>query len=477
MSTFHVSADASPPSRERPRSGAPTTPRTLTRAVLSPRFLLTAWPWRALAYSANTMFIGLALTVVAMPVLLPWTRLALLLATRPWDSLSTTAMTALFAAGCVLFVLCAPLVALPLAALERRRLLLVTNGPFPSGHRVPRAGLWGWVRTRYTEAATWREVAYTVLLLPFFFVVTLMLSGLFSAAMLLATSPLFVSGPGESHVVLGLVTITTPAQAVRYATLSPLVLVALLYTSAILAQGNAVIARALLVGPPKEELRAELSQVTESRARLVNAFEYERRRIERDLHDGAQQRLVALSVDLGMARLDLEEGGEADRRVAAAQTKADELIDELRELVRGIHPRVLTDRGLPAALAELTDRFPVPARVDTELSRRLPAHVEATAYFVVAEALTNVHKHTEATAVAVRAHAVSGASGRPETLVVEVVDHGEGGADPARGSGLTGLSDRVAVMGGTMELSSPRGGPTRIRVELPCGPIPPAPRA
>ncbi|OKI17479.1 histidine kinase [Nocardiopsis sp. TSRI0078] len=443
--------------------------------MLSPRFLLTAWPWRALAHSVNTMFVGYALAVVAMPVYLPWALFAGALATRPWDTLPVAPMTAAFVAGLVLTAVFTPLVALPLGALERRRLALVTRGPFTSGHRVPPPGLWGWVRTRYTEGATWREVGYAVLLAPLSFVFMMVLGALFTSAMVMAVGPVLVGPGGEAEVALGPTTITTQAEAVPYMLLSPVVLAVLLYASGVLAQGHAVIARALLVGPPKDELRAELSQVTESRARLVSAFEYERRRIERDLHDGAQQRLVALSMDLGLARLDMEEGGEADRRVAAAQTKANELIDELRELVRGIHPRVLTDRGLPAALAELADRCPVPTRVDTDIPRRLPAHVEGTAYFVVAEALTNVCKHTGADAAGVHAATVPGGPGRDETLLVEVTDRGPGGADPARGSGLTGLRDRVAVMGGTMELSSPEGGPTRIRVELPCGPIPPTP--
>ncbi|MFD3687753.1 sensor histidine kinase [Nocardiopsis sp. NPDC058631] len=450
-------------------------PRTLLAALLSPRFLLTAWPWRALAHSANTMFVGLAVAVVAMPVYLPWTLIGGMLLKRPWDTLSTGPMAAGFLGGLAMVVVFSPLIALPLGALERRRLALVTRGPFPGGHRVPEPGLWAWIRTRSTEGATWREIGYMVLLIPVALLTCVVLGSLFSAAMVFAAGPLLADEARGAQVALGLVTITSSAEAVPYTLLAPVALVALLYASAILAQVHAVIARALLVGPPKDELRAELSQVTQSRARLVNAFEYERRRIERDLHDGAQQRLVALSVDLGLARLDLEEGGEADRRVAAAQANADELIDELRELVRGIHPRVLTDRGLTAALEELADRCPVPTRVDARIPGRPPAHVEGTAYFVVAEALTNVSKHTGAAAVTVHASTSPGAPGLPDTLLVEVTDDGEGGAEPGNGSGLTGLKDRVAVMGGTMELSSPVGGPTRIRVELPCGPIPPTP--
>ncbi|WP_433696574.1 sensor histidine kinase [Nocardiopsis sp. CA-288880] len=450
-------------------------PRTLLAALLSPRFLFTAWPWRALAHSANTVFVGLAVAVVAMPVYLPWTLVGGMLLRRPWDTLSTGPVAAGLLGGLAMVLVFAPLIALPLGALERRRLVFVTRGPFPGGHRVPEPGLWAWARTRLTEGATWREIAYSMLLLPVALLVCTVLGTLISAAVVFATGPLLAEESRGGQVALGFVTIDSSAEAVPYMLLAPVTLVVLLYASAVLSQMHLAIARALLVGPPKDELRAELSQVTESRARLVNAFEYERRRIERDLHDGAQQRLVALSVDLGLARLDLEEGGEADRRVAAAQANADELIDELRELVRGIHPRVLTDRGLTAALEELADRCPVPTRVEAAVPGRLPAHVEGTAYFVVAEALTNVAKHAGAMAVAVRASVPPGTGGPPGALLVEVEDDGGGGAEPGRGSGLTGLTDRVAVMGGTMELSSPQGGPTRIRVELPCGPIPPTP--
>ncbi|KOX15517.1 sensor histidine kinase [Nocardiopsis sp. NRRL B-16309] len=451
---------------------APVRPATLAQALARPRFLLTPWPWRALSHCVATGAISLAVIMVAAPVYLPWALVLGKLASAPWDTVEIGApATAGFLVGLAMVAGVSPLIALPLGALERRRLSLVSVGPFTSGHRTPPPGLWGWVRTRYTESATWREVAYLFLLMPIGLLMVNVLTGTAVLGAVMALAPLLVEDTSEAAVSFGFYTATTVEQALPLALLSPLVLVVLLYAAGILAQGHALVARALLVGPPKEELRAELSEVTESRARLVSAFEYERGRIERDLHDGAQQRLVALSMDLGLARLELEEDGEADRRVAAAQAKANDLIEELRQLVRGIHPRVLTDRGLPAALAELADHCPVPTRVDTEIAGRLPAHVEGTAYFVVAEALTNVYKHTEANAVTVHADTVRSESG--ETLHVEVTDYGAGGADPAKGSGLTGLKDRVAVMGGTMELSSPEGGPTRIRVELPCGPIPP----
>ncbi|QUX31387.1 sensor domain-containing protein [Nocardiopsis akebiae] len=454
---------------------SPNAPRALSRALGTRRFLLTSWPWRGLAYSGGTVLVACVLFFAASPVLAPWAALFMVW-TGDVGAFDDYGGIVLVLALCLTSTfLFGPLVAIPLGALERWRLGLVGGGPRESGHREPVPGLWGWVRTRYTEAATWREVAYAGLMLPLAGVTATITGFLMVFAIVLASGPLLLDDSPGSVIDLGPVRLTSGAEAAPYTLLAPPLLVVLLYASAAMACLHSLLARTLLVGPPKGVLHAELNQVTESRARLVNAFEYERRRIERDLHDGAQQRLVALSMDLGVARLDLEEGSEADQRVVAAQAKADELITELRELVRGVHPRVLTDRGLPAALEELADRCPVPVTVHTRIGGRLPAHVEGTAYFVVAEALTNVCKHTAADAAAVHASAAPGGPGRPDTLLVEVTDHGAGGADPARGSGLTGLGDRVAVMGGTMELSSPEGGPTRIRVELPCGPVPPTP--
>lgn len=449
-------------------------PRTLLNALAGPRYLLSLWPWRSLAYVLTTLVVGGVLFSVAFPVYAPWAYTIGMLG----SGTSTGTLVFSFFFGLFMVLCFAPLVAIPLGALERRRLSLVMPGENGSGHRTPPPGLWGWVRTRYSEAATWREVAYAAVMFPIFGVASMVTFTLSALVLILAISPFLLLD--EPEITMAWTTLASPAEALPYALFSPLVAVLLLYCCGGMSYGHGVIARALLVGPPKEELRAELDQVTESRARLVNAFEYERRRIERDLHDGAQQRLVALSMDLGMARVDLEEGSPADRRVAAAQAKADELIDEIRELVRGIHPRVLTDRGLRDALQELADHHPVPVTVETAIPHRLPPHVEGTAYFVVAEALTNVYKHAEATAVTVRAYLASGdlqtvgTAGGTATaiLTVEVTDDGVGGADADRGSGLTGLRDRVAVMGGTMGLTSPEGGPTRIRVELPCGPIP-----
>jgi len=233
---------------------------------------------------------------------------------------------------------------------------------------------------------------------------------------------------------------------------------------ATLAGGHAAVARALLDGRTGDRSKAALVEVSRSRVRLVDAFEAERRRIERDLHDGAQQRLVSLTLKLGLAQLDLPEGSAAARSVTVAHDEAKQLMAELRELIHGIHPKILTDLGLAVALRDRADQCPIPVSVRTDLPGRLPAHVEATAYFVAAEALTNVVKHSGATAATLTAHQ------HGDVLTVGVVDNGRGGADPESGTGLVGLCDRVAVGNGRMLLSSPVGGPTVIQVELPCTP-------
>ena len=211
-------------------------------------------------------------------------------------------------------------------------------------------------------------------------------------------------------------------------------------------------------------IRAQLQEVRASRARIVEAADAERRRIERNLHDGSQQRLVTLSLALGLARARL--GPDADADLASLLDEAsDELraaLAELRALARGIHPAVLTTAGLGPALESLVERAPLPVRLVAVPDGRLPAAIEAAAYFVVAEALANVAKYAAASSVTV------GARWHADGLVVEVVDDGVGGADPARGSGLQGLADRVGALDGQLEVSSPPGGGTRVEATIPC---------
>jgi signal transduction histidine kinase len=212
------------------------------------------------------------------------------------------------------------------------------------------------------------------------------------------------------------------------------------------------------------ELRARLDELQSSRSRLVEVSMFERRRLERDLHDGAQQRLVALSLQLGLAKRRLEEGqsGPAGAMLDAARDELARALEELRELARGIHPAVLTDRGLEPALEALAERAPLPVSLDQMPAERLPAPVEAAAYFVVAEALTNVVKYADASTAAVRIRR------NGSYAVVEVRDDGVGGADPTVGTGLRGLADRLAALDGRLEVHSPPGEGTTVRAEVPC---------
>jgi len=212
------------------------------------------------------------------------------------------------------------------------------------------------------------------------------------------------------------------------------------------------------------EVRAQLEAVQASRARIVEAQDDERRRIERDLHDGAQQRLVSLQLSLQMLRRDL--GPDADpaavAELEAATAEAAAAIADIRELARGVHPAILREAGLGPALASLADRAPLPVVVIDELDRRLPSSVEATAYFVTAEAVTNAIKHAGATRVDVRTWLAE------DQLRLDVRDDGRGGADPSDGTGLTGIKDRVAALGGTVRVRSEAGQGTSLEVALPC---------
>jgi signal transduction histidine kinase len=213
------------------------------------------------------------------------------------------------------------------------------------------------------------------------------------------------------------------------------------------------------------ELRARVDDLQRSRRHLLEAGLAERRRLERDLHDGAQQRLVALSLQLGLVRSRLAEDPERARELLdAARDEARAALEDLRELARGIHPAILTDRGLGAALEALADRAPLPVAVRDVPDERLPPAVEAAAYFVVAESLTNVAKYARAGAAEVRVDRRNGHA------IVEVRDDGVGGADPGAGTGLRGLAERLAALDGRLEVSSPPGGGTVVRAEVPCGP-------
>lgn len=211
------------------------------------------------------------------------------------------------------------------------------------------------------------------------------------------------------------------------------------------------------------ELRARVAELSASRTRIVMAGDAERRRLERDLHDGAQQRLVSLAVCLRMARSRVGSDEVTGELIERAMDELHAALAELRELARGIHPAVLTDRGLGPALEGLAARAVLPVELDALPDGRLPAPVEAAAYFVVSEALTNVAKYSHATHASVRVTRDDG------WARIQVCDDGIGGADAGRGSGLAGLRDRVAALGGRLDVRSPLGGGTTVSAEIPCG--------
>ncbi|WP_306205142.1 sensor histidine kinase [Actinoplanes sp. RD1] len=396
------------------------------------RFLVSSWPWRSLAYLAGGALVGFV-TLFAVGAMLG---AGLLLS-----------VVVVGLAGYVATLLCGVAV----GRLERWRMRLVDHDLLPDPHRRPPApGLRSWLTLRLREQATWRELGYTM-------VSAAVLCWMDAAVVTLA---LFVPAAfflGPFYVEDRSLWLSIPLMAV-----APVALVVAAYPVTAWAGARAAMARAILA-PRSDDADAKLVEVTRSRARLVDAFEVERRRIERDLHDGAQQRLVALSMQLGLARLEVPPGSPAAASLATAQSLARETLAELRELIRGVHPKILTDRGLAAAVGEAAGHAPVPVDLDLRLAARLPEPVEVTAYFVVVEALANVAKHSRATRAAVTAGVREG------RLVLDVRDDGRGGADPQRGTGLVGLADRVAAVDGSVALSSPPGGPTLVHVEIPCG--------
>jgi signal transduction histidine kinase len=211
------------------------------------------------------------------------------------------------------------------------------------------------------------------------------------------------------------------------------------------------------------ELRAKVAELRESRSRMLRIGLEERRRLERDLHDGAQQRLVSMALNMRLARDRMRDDPDAaERLLDGASSELDAALEELRELARGIHPAVLSDRGLDAALETLARRAPLPVELNRDARERLPESIELAAYFVVSEALTNVAKYADAT------HAQVNVARRNGKLLVEVTDDGVGGADPGNGTGLRGLADRLAVIEGRLEVESPPGAGTTIRARIPC---------
>jgi signal transduction histidine kinase len=210
------------------------------------------------------------------------------------------------------------------------------------------------------------------------------------------------------------------------------------------------------------ELRARVDELRGSRARVIDAGQKERQLLERDLHDGAQQRLIALSLRLSLLKKSLPDEPEVRHELDAARSEIALSLEELRDVARGIHPAVLSGHGLAVAVESLSAHAPLPVRLEMCVEDRLPERVEVAAYYVISESLANVAKHAHASEARVSLER------RDDYLVVEIVDDGDGGADTERGSGLRGLADRVEALGGRLRVWTPLGGGTRVQAEIPC---------
>jgi signal transduction histidine kinase len=354
---------------------------------------------------------------------------------------------------------------------QARRRAALCGVPVPGPYRPPpaRAGLLGWRRYRWvvTDPATWRDLAW---LLPG------AVTGL-----VLGAIPLAVAVYGLEGILLIPLWIWLGTDTFGYGAIWPIRSVGAGFLS--LPQGTLILAIGLAMAPAlrraeaevtrlflaptrNAELRLRVSQLTVTRADTVDAQAAELRRIERDLHDGAQARLVSLGMTIGLAEeMFARDPDTARQLLAEARETSSAALVELRHLVRGIHPPVLAERGLDGAVRALALTLRIPTSVDSAMIERLATPVESAAYFAVAEALTNVTRHSGATFAYVSIQR-AGESG--ENLRLEVGDDGCGGADPGRGTGLSGIERRLAAFDGTMVVSSPPGGPTIVTMELPC---------
>jgi signal transduction histidine kinase len=326
----------------------------------------------------------------------------------------------------------------------------------PPPYRSAEGGWFARLLSRLGDPATWKDLAYLIVHLPLGIVDFTAVALLLAPPLSLVAAPLlYWTVPGG--VDAGLLTVdSAPVAGAAFVAGLILLPIAVRGASAF-ATLHATFARMMLTAATDPEV----ATLRSSQARIIAAADAERRRLERDLHDGAQQRLVAVALQLRMARDRLARGDDALELVTQAGDEARRAIGELRDLARGIHPAVLTERGLEAALRDLVARAPLPVDLLEAPDARFPSTIEATAYFVVSEALANIAKyaHAERASVLVRREG--------DALCVEVRDDGRGGADPAGGTGLRGLLDRVGALNGTLTVDSPPGEGTRVHARLP----------
>jgi signal transduction histidine kinase len=350
-----------------------------------------------------------------------------------------------------------------LASVERQLIGTLTGVRIPSPYRAEQPGTswWDKLKARLADPATWKDLVFLLFQLPLgiaSFVIATVVLGV-AAGLLLAPAYYWADSDGLD---LGLFHVDTLGEALAVVPVGALVAFIGIPALGALGRLYGQLAAILLGRNTDPELTAEVSDLRDARSRIIAAADAERRRIERDLHDGAQQRLVALALTLRMAEKRAEEGDpKAGELVRQAADEAGLALSELRNLARGIHPAILTNRGLNAALDDLAARATVPVDIVATPSERLPEPVEAAAYFVVSECLANVSKHSGASSAQVSVTVVDG------RVTVSVSDDGVGGAKVADGTGLQGLTDRVGAVNGTLAVKSPPDEGTRVVASIP----------
>jgi len=354
-----------------------------------------------------------------------------------------------------------------LTQIHRHRLRTTAGIDIPpqpaSQDRLTVQGLVAAVRSQ----ATWRQVGYHLIVAPALAVAAAAAIAAWLAALLCSLEYLWGWALGPSAWFRQA---TYPDRVMNLPHLMGVWLtlagIAGLFAAAWLTAGVAALdaraARALLGPSRAEELEHRVERLTQTRAGAVDAADAERRRLERDLHDGTQQRLVSLAINLGMARVNATTAEEARQALTEAHEAAKAALAELRDLIRGLHPAVLEDRGLDAALSGVAARMPIPVRLSVDMARRPAPVIEAVAYFVVSEGLANIAKHAQASQAEVVVQRIG------DRLHIIVSDDGVGGADPSRGTGLAGLARRAESVDGDFDVFSPPGGPTLLSVDLPC---------
>lgn len=346
-----------------------------------------------------------------------------------------------------------------LSAVERQRVRLLGHEAIPGPPTALRVPPWQNIPARLTSALGWREIAGTLVHLIFgILTFTLWGFGLTLALTLILAPFLALVGRGFT---IGDWRIDHPAGTVLIALLGIIVLAVFLYAQLLLAVVQAMTAR-VLIGSRVEELQQQVTTLAGERVALIDAFETERQRIERDLHDGPQQHLAGAALHLGLLRTSLEqEQPVLLPGLDAAHDEIESALDAIRAAVSGLRPRILIEKGLSAALGDLADRSPIPVSLDVEGGVRLHEAVEASVYSIATEFVANSLKHSGARQITITLDA------QPHGVRILLSDDGHGGAEPSRGTGLVGITHRVTLLRGTIELHSPVGGPTTLSVLLP----------